>query len=247
MSIFLIADVHLSHTNPKVVNGFLHFLNTQAMHAHALYILGDLFEAWLGDDDPSSLLPRIAKGLKTLKKNKVPCYFIHGNHDFLLSSKYANECGMILLPHQQIIKLSSGKNILILHGDILCTHDKSYILLRKIFKNNFLKKLFLKLPFFCRAHIAKITRIYCAQLNKYKSKKKLNVDKRLVTKMLIKNQSEIMIHGHIHKPTIHSIQYSKNIIFKRIVLGNWTDYTGSVVKINEKNNTIALIQLILNV
>lgn len=246
MSILFISDVHLSHKKPKIVNGFLNFLRNHAIKAQALYILGDLFEIWLGDDELNKLHNKVALELKKLKKKQIPCYFIHGNRDFLLGSKYANSCGMILLPNFQTIKLLSGKKIIILHGDSLCINDKSFLKLKKFFNCNTLQKLFLSLPFSCRRLLFNIIHNFCVKHKKNKSKKQLKIDEKIALNMLIQNQSEIMIHGHIHQPKIYDIHYSQKIIFKRIVLGCWDQHEGSVVKINEKKGTISLIKISLN-
>lgn len=246
MSILFVADIHLSNKKPKVVDKFLSFLNNQAINACALYILGDLFEIWLGDDDQNLLHIQIAQSLKRLTDKKIPCYFIHGNHDFLLGSKYAKECGMILLPNYKILQLSSGIKIIVLHGDALCINDKKYLKLQKILNCHFLQKIFLSLPFFIREYIFNAIFVYCKKNQKYKSKKQLNIDNQIVIKMLIQNQSNIIIHGHTHQPAVHEIHYSKQVIFHRIVLGNWDENSSSVLQINEKNNTIDLMQFFVD-
>lgn len=246
MSILFIADVHLSHKKPKITKGFLHFLNHYAIKSEALYILGDLFEIWVGDDDQSLLHYNIAQSLKLLNKKKIPCYFIHGNHDFLLGSKYADLCGMILLPEKQVLQLPSGKNVLILHGDILCIHDSPYQLLQKILRHYVFKKLFLSLPLSIRLYIFNIARAYCIKSKQYKQKNKFSIDSQTIIDFLIQNQSVIMIHGHTHQAAIYNIHHSKTVIFKRIVLGYW-DHYGSAVEINEKNDNLTLIKFPLYV
>ncbi|CAD83374.1 UDP-2,3-diacylglucosamine hydrolase [Candidatus Blochmanniella floridana] len=245
MSILFIADVHLCNTKPKIIHGFLNFLYNHAMQAQALYILGDLFEVWLGDDEKNIMHMTIAKGLQSLHKKKVPCYFIRGNHDFLLGPKYANLCDMILLPDSQVLKLPSGKNVVILHGDTLCIDDKSYQRLRNFLHCQILQKIFLSLPLSMRLYIFNCARTFCIKYKKYKLKQNLHIKLQTVIDMLIKNQSKILIHGHTHQPAIHNIQISENISFKRIVLGQWNKY-GSVATINEKNDDINLIHFPLN-
>lgn len=245
MSILLISDIHLSNKKPNVVKGFLHFLNHYAIKAQALYILGDLFEIWLGDDHHNSLHTNIAKSLKNLHKKQIPCYFIHGNHDFLLRSRYANLCGITLLPNEQVLKLTSGKNVVILHGDSLCTNDRKYKKFKKILNCHILQEVFLSLPLFIRLGIFNIINYCFIQVKKDVSKKKLNIHTQTVIDILIKNKSEIMIHGHTHQPAVHNILFSKKIYFKRIVLGCWNQY-GSMVKINEEDNSISLITFPLN-
>ncbi|AAZ40942.1 UDP-2,3-diacylglucosamine hydrolase [Candidatus Blochmanniella pennsylvanica str. BPEN] len=237
MSILFISDVHLSTKSPYITDGFLRFLSYRAMRAKALYILGDLFETWLGDDDYNLLHINIAKALKALNQRRISCYFIHGNHDFLLGQRYARACGMTLLSSNQVLKLASGKKIIILHGDILCANDNSYQLFRKYLRHIIVQRLFLSLPLSIRSRIFSAIRSCCVQHTKYKSKKKLNINLKIATDMLIQNNADIMIHGHTHQPAIHKIYRSKKNVFRIIVLGCWNKY-GSMIEVNEKNNDI---------
>lgn len=120
-------------------------MQREAVHADALYILGDLFEAWIGDDDPEPLHHEIAAALKALHQAGVPCYFIHGNRDFLLGKRFAKQSGMILLPEEQVVELY-GRKILILHGDTLCTDDQAYQEFRKKVHNTWINVLFWRSP-----------------------------------------------------------------------------------------------------
>ncbi|ADV33704.1 UDP-2,3-diacylglucosamine hydrolase [Candidatus Blochmanniella vafra str. BVAF] len=247
MSILFISDVHLHNNKPKIIKGFLNFLRIQATQAKALYILGDLFEIWLGDDNDNSMCINIAKGLKSLNKKKIPCYFIRGNRDFLLGEKYANACGMILLPDNPVLKLPSGKNIVILHGDTLCIYDKPYQRLRVFLRCRIIQKLFLSLPLSVRFCIYNFMNSYVTRYNQSKSKNKLNISTKKAIDILMKNQSQIMIHGHTHQPAIHNIYFykEKKILLKRIVLGCW-NRCGSVVRLDDKNDNIALVNFPLD-
>ncbi len=129
MATLFIADLHLSTEEPAITAGFLRLLAGEARAADALYILGDLFEAWIGDDDPNPLHANIASAIKALVDSGVPCYFIHGNRDFLVGKRFARQSGMILLPEEQVLTLY-GKRILIMHGDTLCTDDIGYLRFR---------------------------------------------------------------------------------------------------------------------
>lgn len=120
MATLFIADLHLQTEEPAIVAGFLRFLAVEARQADALYILGDLFEAWIGDDDPNPLHREMAVAIKSLVDSGVPCFFIHGNRDFLIGKRFARESGMILLPQEKVLDLY-GRNVLIMHGDTLCT------------------------------------------------------------------------------------------------------------------------------
>lgn len=239
MSILFISDIHLCTTEPKITDGFLYFLSYRAVHAKALYILGDLFDKWLGDDDLNILNISIANALKKLVQNNVPCYFIHGNRDFLLGKKYADLCGIILLPEKKLLKLPSGKKIIILHGDILCVHDLSYQRFKRFLYLPIIKKLFLLLPLSIRSYVFNI--IHFCSLKHKKSKKNMHIDFKKVIEMLIQNKADIMIHGHTHQLGHYDIYYSGKKIFNRIALGNWNKY-GSMLEIHEKKIDITLIE-----
>lgn len=245
MSILFISDIHLCAKELKIANSFFYFLKNYAIHAKALYILGDLFEQWLGDDNCSSFHINIANALKNLTQKNVPCYFIHGNHDFLLGKKYANLCGMSLLPTIKVLKLSSGQKVVILHGDILCVNDISYQKFRQYLHCFKMKKFFLSLPISIRSYIFNKIHFYCTKYKKYKENNNINIDSKIAIEILIQNKAGIMVHGHTHQSAIYKIYNSKKNILNRITLGGWDKY-GSVVEINEDNNHIILTEFPLN-
>ncbi len=140
-----IADLHLDPARPTISDLFLNFLAGEAREADALYILGDLFEAWIGDDDPDPHHARIAEGLRSLSDAGVPVYFLIGNRDFLLGSAYAERAGMTLLDEPVTLDLY-GTPTVILHGDVLCTDDLAYQAFRAMVHNPRWQKHFLSLP-----------------------------------------------------------------------------------------------------
>ncbi|MDN6071868.1 MAG: UDP-2,3-diacylglucosamine diphosphatase, partial [Enterobacterales bacterium] len=153
MRTLFIADLHLSEQEPAITAGFLRFLQRDAYQADALYILGDFFEYWIGDDDPQTLHREIAAALRDLTASGVPCYFIHGNRDFLIGKRFAQECGMTLLPQETLLTLY-GHRILIMHGDTLCIDDEDYQRYRRKVHNPLIQTLFLWLPLRTRLNIA---------------------------------------------------------------------------------------------
>lgn len=235
MTTLFIADIHLCPKEPVITAGFLHFLRYRAYYADALYILGDLFEIWIGDDNPSPLHTEVAAALKALSKQGVPCYFIHGNHDFLLGNRYAAACNMRLLPAQQVLKLA-GQLIVILHGDTLCTTDISYQYLRQQVHKTWLQRLFTQLPLFIRLWIADRIRLNSAQAKLGKTANSMDVHLQAVIEVLAKTGANIIIHGHTHRPAIHSIMTANGSCY-RIVLGVWRQQ-GSVIEIS--TNSIKL-------
>ncbi|XZQ55058.1 MAG: UDP-2,3-diacylglucosamine diphosphatase [Arsenophonus sp.] len=232
MAILLIADLHLNEENPMITAGFLRFLQEQASQAKALYILGDFFDYWIGDDDPSLLHEVIAEKLKELENKGIPCYFIHGNRDFLLNKEFAKKSGMILLPSEKVLTLY-GLNILILHGDTLCTNNISYQRYRKQVYNNWLKRFFLILPLFTRHFIAKYIRKNSQFIRKYNKKRIIDVNEQTVIDKFKKYQVDWIIHGHTHQPAIHKINVNTKIL-SRAVLGAWYK-NGSTIKITSED------------
>ncbi|CNI57545.1 UDP-2,3-diacylglucosamine diphosphatase [Yersinia enterocolitica] len=228
MSTLFIADLHLSVQEPAITAGFLHFIQREAIHADALYILGDLFESWIGDDDPEPLYQQIAAALKLLQQHGVPCYFIHGNRDFLLGKRFASESGMTLLPEEKVVDLY-GRKIVILHGDTLCTDDADYQHFRRRVHNPVIQKLFLWLPPRLRLRIAAYMRNQSQQNNSGKSQLIMDVNSHAVVETFERNNVSWMIHGHTHRPAVHTVELASTTAH-RVVLGAW-HVEGSMVKV----------------
>ncbi|WP_416412998.1 UDP-2,3-diacylglucosamine diphosphatase [Pantoea sp. App145] len=221
-----IADLHLCQDEPAITAGFLHFLQREAHQCDALYILGDLFEAWIGDDDPNPLHQQIAAVLKALP---VPKYFIHGNRDFLLGQRFAAACGMTLLPEEQVLTLY-GQRLLIMHGDTLCTDDEGYQRFRAKVHQRWLQKLFLALPLRLRMRIAARMRADSKQANQHKSLSIMDVNQQAVIEAMTRQQVRLLIHGHTHRPAIHEfVLQGENA--QRVVLGAWHQQ-GSMVQVD---------------
>ncbi|WJD47663.1 UDP-2,3-diacylglucosamine diphosphatase [Enterobacter sp. PGRG2] len=232
MATLFIADLHLQTEEPAITAGFLRFLTGTAREADALYILGDLFEAWIGDDDPNPLHRQIAAALKALADSGIPVYFIHGNRDFLLGQRFARESGMTLLPEEKVLELY-GKRLLILHGDTLCTDDAGYQAFRAKVHQPWLQKLFLALPLFIRTRIAAKMRAGSKSANRTKSQAIMDVNPQAVVKVMEKHQVQHLIHGHTHRPDIHALTANGEPA-SRYVLGAWHS-EGSMVKVTADN------------
>lgn len=237
MNTLFIADLHLCAQEPAITAGFLRFLQRDALHADALYILGDLFEVWIGDDEPSPLHSEIAAALKALHQAGVPCYFIHGNRDFLLGKRFAQASGMTLLPQEQVIE-PYGRRILIMHGDTLCTDDQAYQEFRRKVHNTWIQKLFLALPLRWRLKIAEKMRARSQQTNQYKSDAIMDVNPQAVQQAMSHHQVQWMIHGHTHRPSIHPLSLPTGEAH-RAVLGAW-HHEGSMIKVTA--DAVELIQ-----
>ncbi|WP_044184859.1 UDP-2,3-diacylglucosamine diphosphatase [Phytobacter massiliensis] len=228
MATLFIADLHLQTEEPAITAGFLRFLRTQASAADALYILGDLFEAWIGDDDPTPLHHEVAAALRALTESGVPCYFIHGNRDFLLGKRFARESGMQLLPEEKVLNLY-GRNVLIMHGDTLCTDDAGYQAFRAKVHQPWLQTLFLALPLFIRRRIAARMRAGSKAANSSKSVDIMDVNPQAVIDAMEKQHVQYLIHGHTHRPAVHALTVN-GMPAQRVVLGAWHS-EGSMVKV----------------
>ncbi|WP_054180397.1 UDP-2,3-diacylglucosamine diphosphatase [Trabulsiella odontotermitis] len=232
MATLFIADLHLHTEEPAITAGFLRFLNGEARQADALCILGDLFEAWIGDDDPNPLHREIAAAIHALVDAGVPCYFIHGNRDFLVGKRFARESGMLLLPEEKVLDIN-GRRVLIMHGDTLCTDDTGYQAFRKKVHTPWIQTLFLALPLFIRQKIAARMRAGSKAANSSKSLEVMDVNPQAVVSVMEKHRVQWLIHGHTHRPAIHALQANGDEAF-RAVLGAWHS-EGSMIKVTAEN------------
>ncbi|WP_432453810.1 MULTISPECIES: UDP-2,3-diacylglucosamine diphosphatase [unclassified Agarivorans] len=220
MLTYFISDLHLSEQRPDIIRAFIEFIEQQAPQADALYILGDLFEFWIGDDDQTPVALQVEQALLALAEQGVPTYFIHGNRDFMVGKDYARRCRMILLEEEEVIDLY-GKKVLILHGDTLCTDDQGYQEYRAITQKRWLRRLFLLLPLFIRQILANKIRSKSKQANKSKSLGIMDVNQGEVEQRFKQRQIDYMIHGHTHRPDIHQIKLGTTSTMYRVVLGDW--------------------------
>lgn len=213
-----ISDLHLSAERLDIAQCFFDFIRDEAPQADALYILGDLFEVWLGDDHYTPFNDQVARSIASLSQS-TPVYFIHGNRDFAIGKKFAQKCNMTLLPEKYMIDLY-GKTVLICHGDEFCTLDKAYMKFRKKTHSWWWLKLMLSLPLSLRKKFASIAR------NKSKKRQKglppeiMDVTKQAVDDTLHEYRLTTIIHGHTHRPKIHEFTLNDKPA-KRIVLGDW--------------------------
>ena len=228
MATLFIADLHLQTEEPAITDGCLRFLQGEARQADAMYILGDLFEAWIGDDDPNPLHQQIASAIKAVVDAGVPCYFIHGNRDFLVGQRFARQSGMLLLAEEERLDLY-GREVLIMHGDTLCTDDPGYLAFRAKVHTPWIQRLFLALPLLIRRRIAARMRADSKAANSSKSMDIMDVNPQAVVDVMERHHVQWLIHGHTHRPAVHELQANGQPAW-RVVLGAWHS-EGSMVKV----------------
>ena len=215
MTHYFISDLHLDPSRSHCTEGFLRYLS-RIQASDQLYILGDLFEAWLGDDDDTAFTRAIAAALQTCSGT---LYFMHGNRDFLLGEVYAKRCGLTLLPEHHQITVGS-ETILLLYGDSLCTDDTAYMKIRPMLRDPSFQKQLLAKPILERQAIALDAR---AESQAHTSQTKLaimDVNPQAVRDALLAQQCQTMIHGHTHRPFDHH-SVLEDQIGRRMVLGDW--------------------------
>ncbi len=226
-----ISDLHLDNSHPMTLQLFINFTqNYIGDEVDALYILGDLFELWVGDDDRSEFNEKIKYQLSTITKQGIPLFFIHGNRDFLIGKQFSKETGCQLLPEHTVIT-RYGKSILLTHGDALCTLDSKHMKFRKLTRNNLFKYLALFSPLGIRKRIGRNLRNSSKKHTRAISNEMMDVEPNTVNQILKKHQVFNIVHGHTHQPAIINFQLD-NKPAERIVLGSW-EQQGCVLKWNE--------------
>ncbi|MDN3613129.1 UDP-2,3-diacylglucosamine diphosphatase [Vibrio gallaecicus] len=231
MKTYFISDLHLTPSRQDITDCFLNFMETEASHADALYVLGDLFEFWIGDDDRSEFANTIRQAFIKLTDSGVPCYFTQGNRDFLVGKRFAKQTGVTLLDEVAVIDIY-GQSAVVLHGDTLCTDDIKYLAFREKVHQPWLQWVFNCIPFFIKKKIVSKVQSDIKDDKQTKSLDIMDVTQKEVENVISANKVDLMIHGHTHRPNIHSFDMNE-VAKKRIVLGDW--YTqGSVLEFTEQ-------------
>ena len=238
MTTLFISDLHLEADRPEIGEQFLDFLDEEAADAEALYILGDFFEYWVGDDDPDEYYASIKQSLRAFTDAGVPVYFMHGNRDFMIGEKFAEETGVTILPDPYPLDLF-GKRVLLSHGDALCTDDTEYQKVRTMTRNPDWQAMILAKPLEERIAIAKQARARSQDRNKTLSESIVDVNADAVRQTISEYGVEILLHGHTHRPGIHGVEVDDRFA-KRVVLGDWYDQ-GSVLRWDEDGLELSAI------
>ena len=219
MARLFVSDVHLSEAAPAAVEQFLGFLATHAAAAAALYILGDLFESWVGDDERSAAAQRVCAGLRALTAGGVPCFVLHGNRDFLLGAGFCARSGCRLLGDPVVAEFD-GERVLLTHGDALCTDDHSYQELRSVVRDPGWQRRFLALPLTSRELLADEARAGSRRHTARTIPDIMDVNLGAVAAAFRAARVRRMIHGHTHREAVHDSQVDGAPV-QRIVLGAW--------------------------
>ena len=227
MTTLFISDLHLEGARPEIGAQFLEFLQREAMQAEALYILGDLFESWIGDDDPNQHYAEMKAAIRGVADSGVPVFFMHGNRDFLIGERFAGETNVQLLPDPYLLELY-GEEVLLSHGDALCTDDLKYQEVRAVTRNPGWQAMMLKKPLEERQAIARQARADSMAHGGSIDPQISDVNQGAVEQLLKAHGVRTLLHGHTHRPAVHRFQLD-GVPATRIVLGDWYEQ-GSVVR-----------------
>ena len=236
MAALFISDLHIDSSRPGIVEQFLQFLEAEARHADALYILGDLFESWVGDDSPDTTQLAAIAGLRALSAVGVPCFVMHGNRDFLMAAEFCRQSGVHLLPDPLIVTLY-GEPVLVMHGDALCSDDQAYQRLRATVRDAGWQRRFLKLSSDARRALAQAARAGSQAHTTAMQDSITDVNADSVAMALRSAGTATLLHGHTHRPAIHTLQVDGRPC-TRIVLGDWYDQ-GSVLRWDHEGPQLA--------
>jgi UDP-2,3-diacylglucosamine hydrolase len=226
-SILFVSDLHLDKNHPEITQKFLQLLSDIKPPVDALYILGDLFESWIGDDCEIPWHNDVVTALRNVTERGVPIYYLHGNRDFLLRKQFMQATGSHLLPDETRLDIY-GEPVLIMHGDLLCTRDVGYLKSRKIIRNENYLRMFLLLPKFIREKVAVYLRNKSRKHTSRTAYEIMDVTQEEVVRVMEKNNVACLIHGHTHKPGRHKFQLQQQPA-ERIVLGAWHEHGNMLI------------------
>ena len=221
MAYCFISDLHLQEDRPDITQAFLSFLKETATKTEKLYILGDLFETWIGDDDQNDFISEIREALLVTNKT-TEIFMMHGNRDFLIGPEFASSSGMTLLNDPSTQEMF-GNPVLLMHGDLLCIEDVDYQSFRKTTRDSKWQEEFLSKSLKERKEIAKDLRDMSKKATDEKKEDIMDVAHSEVVKTMQESSVDLLIHGHTHRPNTHEITVNTGSA-KRIVLGDWDKY-----------------------
>ena len=229
--VLFISDLHLAPERPATVELFIGFLRGRAREAESLYILGDLFDAWIGDDDDQMPYPEVRRALRGLTDSGSQCAIMHGNRDFLIGKRFAHDTGCTLLKDPTLLQLA-GNPALLMHGDLLCTEDVPYQQFRKRIRNPLVIRLFLWKSLAKRRAMADDYRRKSNQAIAEKVSEIMDVNQSTVQDYMRSHGAIHLIHGHTHRPGEHSFELDGKTV-TRNVLAEWHENRGEVLSVSE--------------
>lgn len=238
--ILLISDLHLEEKRPDITRAFLHFLATRARQAEALYILGDFFEVWIGDDGMTPFQHEIAQALRALSDAGTRIYLMHGNRDFLIGKRFCREAGCTLLSDPHKVQMG-GEPVLLMHGDSLCTLDVGYMKLRRWLRNPLSLLILRNLPLSTRQKLARKLRNESRAQTRMKASEIVDVTPEEVVRVMAAHGVRTLIHGHTHRPAVHELIVNGQAA-RRIVLGDW-DRQGWALQVDDEGFNQAPFEL----
>lgn len=223
---YFISDLHLGPDLPRVTAGFQALLQ-RARGAGALYVLGDLFEAWVGDDHRDDYNNAVIAGFRALADGGTRLFFVHGNRDFLLGAGFADATGGTLLPDSAVVELA-GEKVLLMHGDQLCTRDEKYMAFRAQSRDPAWQATMLANALEQRLMIAQMWRMQSKANNANKPENIMDVTPEEVERVLRESGATTLLHGHTHRPQVHELAVDGRPA-RRLVLGDWREDSGEAV------------------
>ncbi len=229
--ILLISDLHLQEERPDITRAFLDLLDGRARHARALYILGDFFEAWIGDDAMSPFQTRICQALRALSDSGTQVFLMHGNRDFLIGEAFCQAAGATLLADPSVVEMG-GEPVLLMHGDSLCTLDLAYMKMRRYLRNPVSLWILRHLPLSTRQKLARKLRSESRAQTRMKATDIVDVTPEQVPRIMAQYGVRTLVHGHTHRPAIHKLVVDGQPA-RRIVLGDW-DRQGWALEVDEQ-------------
>ncbi|MGX1126072.1 UDP-2,3-diacylglucosamine diphosphatase [Pseudomonas sp. HLS-6 TE3448] len=234
--ILLISDLHLQEERPDITRAFLDLLEGRARQAQALYILGDFFEAWIGDDAMTPYQASICQALRALSDSGTQIFLMHGNRDFLIGQAFCKAAGCTLLNDPCVVEMG-GEPVLLMHGDSLCTRDLAYMKLRRYLRNPLSLWILRHLPLSTRQKLARKLRSESRTQTRMKANDIVDVTPEEVPRVMQQHGVRTLVHGHTHRPAIHKLALG-NTPARRIVLGDW-DRQGWALQVDEQGFQLA--------
>ncbi|OHV11843.1 UDP-2,3-diacylglucosamine diphosphatase [Kushneria phosphatilytica] len=243
MTTLFIADLHLHSGAPGIAEGFINYLRHRASGADALYILGDLFEGWIGDDGSGPFEERIIEALRECSDGGTNLYFMHGNRDFLIGEDFSRRTGALLLDEHETIELEDGRPALLMHGDSLCTMDREYMQFRAMTRDPEWQQRTLAMPLEQRQALAGQLREHSQSANQDKQDDIMDVTPQAVIDVMAEWNVDTLIHGHTHRPAEHDLTLPDGTPARRHVLGDWDESNGWQLRLEGNQLTLERFSL----